>query len=82
LALSQAGARSEEIAIARAQVLSAKGSLQTIQALINDTKIRAPFSGTVTRKYADPGAFVTPTITIDNTAIEDTAMPCLKSMRN
>jgi HlyD family secretion protein len=61
LALIQAGARSEEIAQARAQVLSAKGSLQTVQALINDTKIRAPFSGTVTRKYADPGAFVTPT---------------------
>ncbi len=61
LALIQAGARPEEIAIARAQVLSAKGSLQTVQALINDTKIRAPFSGIVTRKYADPGAFVTPT---------------------
>ena len=61
LALIQAGARPEEIAIARAQVLSAQGSLQTVQALINDTRIRAPFSGTVTRKYADPGAFVTPT---------------------
>ncbi len=61
LALIEAGARPEEIAIARAQVLSAKGSLQTVQALINDTRIRAPFNGTVTRKYADPGAFVTPT---------------------
>ena len=61
LALIQAGARPEEIAIARAQVLSAQGSLQTVQALINDTRIRAPFSGIVTRKYADPGAFVTPT---------------------
>jgi HlyD family secretion protein len=61
LALIQAGARPEEIAIARAQVLSAKGSLQTVEALINDTRIRAPFSGIVTRKYADPGAFVTPT---------------------
>ncbi|MGB8687570.1 MAG: efflux RND transporter periplasmic adaptor subunit [Microcoleus sp.] len=61
LALIQAGARPEDIAIARAQVLAAKGSLQTVQALINDTKIRAPFSGIVTRKYADPGAFVTPT---------------------
>jgi HlyD family secretion protein len=61
LALIEAGARPEEIAIARAQVLSAQGSLQTVQALINDTRIRAPFSGTVTRKYADPGAFVTPT---------------------
>jgi HlyD family secretion protein len=61
LALVRSGARPEDIAIARAQVLAAKGSLQTVQALINDTKIRAPFSGIVTRKYADPGAFVTPT---------------------
>ena len=61
LALIEAGSRPEDIAIARAQVLSAQGSLQTVQALIDDTKIRAPFSGIVTRKYADPGAFVTPT---------------------
>ncbi|MGE5657261.1 MAG: efflux RND transporter periplasmic adaptor subunit [Actinomycetota bacterium] len=61
LALLQAGTRPEEIAQARAQVAAAKGSVQTIQAQINDTVIRAPFSGTVTRKYADPGAFVTPT---------------------
>ena len=61
LALIEAGARPEDIAIARAQVLSAKGSLQTVQEVINDMKIRAPFSGTVLRKYADPGAFVTPT---------------------
>lgn len=60
LALSQAGARQEDIATARAQVKSAKGTLQTIQAQIKDTVIRAPFNGVVTRKYADPGAFVTP----------------------
>ncbi|MHC5731178.1 MAG: efflux RND transporter periplasmic adaptor subunit, partial [Nostoc sp.] len=40
---------------------SARGSLQNIQAEINDTIIRAPFNGVVTKKYADPGAFVTPT---------------------
>ncbi|WP_228056924.1 efflux RND transporter periplasmic adaptor subunit [Tychonema sp. LEGE 07203] len=61
LALLEAGSRPEEIDQARAQVLSAKGSLQSVQALIDDTVLRAPFSGTVTRKYADPGAFVTPT---------------------
>ena len=61
LALLEAGSRPEDIAQARAQVAAAKGSVQTTQALINDTVIRAPFSGTVTRKYADPGAFVTPT---------------------
>ncbi len=43
------------------QVQSAQGALQTIQTQIADTVIRAPFSGVVSRKYADPGAFVTPT---------------------
>jgi HlyD family secretion protein len=61
LALSQAGSRQEEIAAGRAQVESAKGELQNIQAQINDTVIRAPFSGVVSLKYADPGAFVAPT---------------------
>jgi HlyD family secretion protein len=61
LALLQAGARSEDIEQARSQVVSAQGALQTIQAQLDDTVIRAPFDGLVTRKYADPGAFVTPT---------------------
>lgn len=61
LSLQQAGARPEEIAQARAEVLAATGNLQTIQAQLNDTVIRAPFAGVVTRKYADPGAFVAPT---------------------
>ena len=61
LALLQVGTRSEEIDQARAQVMQAQGTVQTIQAQLNDTIIRAPFSGTVTRKFADPGAFVTPT---------------------
>ena len=61
LELLQAGTRSEDIEQARAQVVSAQGSLQTIQAQINDTIIRAPFDGLVTKKFADPGAFVTPT---------------------
>ncbi len=61
LALLKAGTRQEDIEVARAQVTSARGSLQNIQAQINDTIIRAPFDGVITKKYADPGAFVTPT---------------------
>jgi len=61
LELQQAGSRPEEIAAARAQVMNAEGALQTIQSQINDTIIRAPFNGIVTRKFADPGSFVTPT---------------------
>jgi HlyD family secretion protein len=61
LALQKAGTRSEDIDAARAQVKNAQGSLQTIQADLNDTIIRAPFDGVVTKKFADPGSFVTPT---------------------
>jgi HlyD family secretion protein len=61
LAMLQRGSRPEEIAQARAQILQAQGTLKTIEAQLNDTIIRAPFDGIVSRKYADPGAFVTPT---------------------
>lgn len=61
LSLQQAGSRPEEIDRAEAQVLSAEGSLQSVRSQLEDTIIRAPFDGVVVRKYADPGAFVTPT---------------------
>lgn len=61
VSLAKAGSRIEDIAEARGQVISARGTLKTIQTQIDDTSIRAPFDGVVTRKYADPGAFVTPT---------------------
>ncbi len=61
LALSQAGSQQEDIDQARAQVVAAQGSLQIIQDSLNDMTIRAPFSGIIGRKFADPGSFVTPT---------------------
>jgi HlyD family secretion protein len=61
LKLLKVGSRPEDIAVARAEVESARGALQTIQTQVNDTMIRAPFTGVVTKKYADPGSFVTPT---------------------
>jgi HlyD family secretion protein len=60
LSLLKAGSRPEEIAKARAVVMSARGSLQNVMTQIEDTIIKAPFSGTVAFKYAEPGAFVTP----------------------
>jgi HlyD family secretion protein len=68
LALLKAGSRSEEIDAARAQVTTATGALQNIQAQINDTIIRAPFDGVVTKKFSDPGAFVTPTTSASSVA--------------
>ncbi|TYQ23955.1 efflux RND transporter periplasmic adaptor subunit [Pseudanabaena sp. UWO310] len=61
LDLSQAGAQQEDIDQARAQVMTAQGSLQVIQDSMDDMVLRAPFNGTIGRKFADPGAFVTPT---------------------
>ncbi|WP_059001507.1 efflux RND transporter periplasmic adaptor subunit [Leptolyngbya sp. NIES-2104] len=61
LSLQQEGNRSEDIEAARAQVMNAQGQLKTVQTQINDTIIRAPFAGVITRKFADPGSFVTPT---------------------
>jgi HlyD family secretion protein len=56
----RSGSRVEDIAQARAQLLSAQGNLRTIETQLNDTQLRAPFAGTITKKYADPGAYVTP----------------------
>ncbi len=61
LNLSQAGAQLEDIDQARAQVTAAQGALEIIQVNLNDMMIRAPFSGIIAKKFADPGAFVTPT---------------------
>ncbi len=57
----QNGSRREDIAQAEATVAEARGRLQAIQVQIDDTIIRAPFDGIVTQKYANVGAFVTPT---------------------
>jgi HlyD family secretion protein len=61
LDLLKAGSRPEDIDQARAQVMAAQGAVEIVQRNIDDTVIRAPFAGIVSRKYADPGAFVTPT---------------------
>jgi HlyD family secretion protein len=61
LDLSQAGSRPEDIAEAKAQVAALRGGLQIIQASLNDMVIKAPFTGIIGRKFADPGSFVTPT---------------------
>ncbi|MEN9216598.1 MAG: efflux RND transporter periplasmic adaptor subunit [Gloeomargarita sp. HHBFW_bins_162] len=61
LDLLKNGFRPEEIAQARGQLQQAQGNLQVIQSQLNDTILRAPFAGVITRIYAEPGAFVTPT---------------------
>lgn len=81
LSLQEAGSRPEDIAQAKAQILSAKGKLQVVEAQIEDTVIRAPFTGIVARKFADPGAFVTPT-TSGSTVTSATASSILSLASN
>lgn len=61
------GPRSQEIDRARAAVNEAKGRLEAAQVQLNDTIIRAPFAGIITQKYANVGAFVTPTTSASST---------------
>ncbi|WP_375503832.1 efflux RND transporter periplasmic adaptor subunit [uncultured Nostoc sp.] len=61
LVLLEDGTRSEEIVQRQAAVAAAEAQLKGVQVQLEDTIIRAPLSGIVTQKYADPGAFVTPT---------------------
>jgi HlyD family secretion protein len=52
---------SGDIAVQEAQVATAIARVKAIDQKIEDTAIRAPFSGLVTQRYASIGAFVTPT---------------------
>ncbi|MBD1822501.1 efflux RND transporter periplasmic adaptor subunit [Cyanobacteria bacterium FACHB-DQ100] len=61
LAQRQNGARPEEIRQSEAQLAAAIAQLQQVQNRLEDTYIRAPFSGVITQRYATVGAFVTPT---------------------
>ncbi|MBW4627201.1 MAG: efflux RND transporter periplasmic adaptor subunit [Brasilonema octagenarum HA4186-MV1] len=68
LQLSQAGSRPEEIAQRKAAVGAAQAKLKTEQVNLDNTIIRAPFSGIVTQKYANVGAYVTPTTSASSSA--------------
>lgn len=53
--------RPEEIAQAEAEVAQSKAQVAFYQSQLNNTIIRAPFSGVITRRFAQEGDFVTPT---------------------
>ena len=81
LTLAQAGSRSEDISEARARVESALGSLQTVQTQMDDTQILAPFDGIAIKKYADIGAFVSPSISSSGASASASSIITLASDR-
>ena len=58
----------EDVDQARARVERARGQVSVVQTRIDNTIIRAPFSGVVTQKFATEGAFVTPTTSASEAA--------------
>ena len=53
---------------AEAAVVAARERLEQLEEEQDELQIRAPFAGTITARYAEPGAFVTPTTTASATA--------------
>jgi HlyD family secretion protein len=60
------GSRSEEIAQAKASVEQAVSELHYYETQLEKSFIYAPFSGTITRRFAQQGDFVTPTTSASN----------------
>ena len=54
----------EEYDVARADLQSAKAQSQLIQAQIEKTSVRAPFSGKIGLRSISPGTYVTPTLLV------------------
>ncbi|MDF5721946.1 MAG: efflux RND transporter periplasmic adaptor subunit [Rhizonema sp. PD37] len=60
------GTRKEQIVGSKANVAQAQAQLLSYQTQLEDTLIRAPFAGTITRKFAQEGDFVTPTTSVSS----------------
>lgn len=60
LAVQVNGSRPEEIAQAKADLAEAQAQVRYQEVQLEDTKVRAPFPGIITQRYAIQGAFVTP----------------------
>ena len=75
--LMSAGFRQEEINAAFFNAEQAKGQLHRIESVWNDMQIRAPFDGVISQKYADEGAFVTPTTSAATTSATSSSIVAL-----
>ena len=59
-AVQENGSRPEEIAQAKAELAEVQAQVRYQEVQLEDTKVRAPFAGVITQRYAIQGAFVTP----------------------
>lgn len=76
----QDGSETETIAQAQARLDRAIGQQQAIEVQLAETEIRAPFDGIVTQRFAEVGAFVTPTSTASEvTSATSTAIVAIAS---
>lgn len=57
-----------ELGQLQAAVLAAQAQVEELQVIARDTIVQAPFKGTITQRYATPGAFIAPTTSASATA--------------
>ncbi|MBW4698444.1 MAG: efflux RND transporter periplasmic adaptor subunit [Aphanocapsa lilacina HA4352-LM1] len=60
--LYKAGTRNEQVLAAKARLDQAEATYRNNRTRLADLTIRAPFSGIISQRYAQPGAFVSPTV--------------------
>ncbi|MEA5517677.1 efflux RND transporter periplasmic adaptor subunit [Limnoraphis robusta] len=72
------GTRPEEIAAAQAEVREAQAQVRYYETQLEDSNVRAPFSGVIAQRYAVEGSFVTPaTSASDATSATSTSIVAL-----
>jgi HlyD family secretion protein len=72
------GSRPEEIAQAKAELAEAQAQVRFQEVQLEDAKVRAPFAGIITQRYASQGSFVTPaTSASDATSATSTSIVAL-----
>ena len=74
---AQIEAAKTALAAAEEQVSVSKANMERIQALLDYSKITAPFSGVITKRYADTGAMIQA-----GTASQTQAMPVVRLSQN
>jgi RND family efflux transporter MFP subunit len=74
---AQIAAAKTALAAAEEQVSVSKANMERIQALLDYSKITAPFAGVITKRYADTGAMIQA-----GTASQTQAMPVVRLSQN